>query len=166
MLAYFLYLKIFNQNVGELIYEAKLNDVNLIMLMIMERKEVIVRLRRALENHKSVVFAYLYGSFAREQEHPFSDIDVAVFLRENTLEAYMDLLSKLPELGRDIDLRVLNNAPPLFGYKVIKEGKVLVNKKPELLQKFIYEILVEALEIKDEIANLRRKRIERMLNAH
>lgn len=132
----------------------------------MKREEAIARLRKVLENNENVVFAYLYGSYARHQEHPFSDIDVAVFLKENTTEAYMDLLSKLPELGREIDLRVLNDAPPLFRYKVIKEGLILVNKDPELLRRFIYETLVEALEIKDEIKNLIRKKIERMLNAH
>ena len=133
--------------------------------LIVKREEVIARLRRVLEDNENVVFAYLYGSYARQQEHPFSDIDVAIFLRENTIKAYTDLLFELPELGREIDLRILNDSPPLFRYKVIKEGSLLVNKDPELLRRFIYKTLVEALEIKDEIETLRKKRIERMLNA-
>ena len=125
----------------------------------------LLQLKEFLESYKAVVFAYLYGSYARSKEHPFSDIDIAVYLKENSFNVYMDILGKLPEIGKEIDLRVLNDAPPLFKYKVIKEGKLLVNKDPELLRQFIYETLIEALEIKDTIEKMRRKRIERLLNA-
>jgi len=127
--------------------------------------EILLLIKKFLRGHKEVVFAYLHGSYARNEEHPFSDIDIAVYLRENSFDVYMDLLGKFPEVGREIDLRVLNDAPPLFKYKVIKEGKLLVNKDPELLKQFIYETLIEALEIKDIIEDMRKRRIERLLNA-
>ena len=132
---------------------------------MVDNNKILSLLKRFLEEEKEVIFAYLYGSYARGKTHPFSDVDIAVYLRENDFKTYMQLLAKLPEIGKEIDLRVLNDASPLFKYKVIKEGKLLVNKDDELLKKFIYETLIEALEIKDIIEEMRKKRIERLLNA-
>jgi len=132
---------------------------------MVDNNKILSLLKRFLEEEKEVIFAYLYGSYARGKTHPFSDVDIAVYLRENDFKTYMQLLAKLPEIGKEIDLRVLNDASPLFKYKVIKEGKLLVNKDDGLLKKFIYETLIEALEIKDIIEEMRKKRIERLLNA-
>lgn len=132
---------------------------------MVDNNKILLLLKRFLEEEKEVIFAYLYGSYARGKTHPFSDVDIAVYLRENDFKTYMRLLAKLPEIGKEIDLRVLNDASPLFKYKVIKEGKLLVNKDDGLLKKFIYETLIEALEIKDIIEEMRKKRIERLLNA-
>ena len=132
---------------------------------MVDNNKILSLLKRFLEEEKEVIFAYLYGSYARGKTHPFSDVDIAVYLRENDFKTYMQLLAKLPEIGKEIDLRILNDASPLFKYKVIKEGKLLVNKDDGLLKKFIYETLIEALEIKDIIEEMRKKRIERLLNA-
>jgi len=131
--------------------------------MVDDLKEISTILVKFLKDEENVIFAYLYGSYARGMVHPFSDVDIAAYLKENNFEKYMQLLAKMPEIGREIDLRVLNDASPLFKYRVIKEGKLLVSKNEELLKKFIYKTLIEALEIKDLIEEMRKKRIESCL---
>jgi len=49
---------------------------------------------KVLEDHKGIVFAYLFGSRARHEEIPQSDIDIAVYLDERTdpLEEKLSLM--------------------------------------------------------------------------
>jgi len=120
---------------------------------------------KALEKQCNVLFAYLYGSYARGEAHKFSDLDVAVYLKEFTIKNYLDLFSVIPtSVNVEIDLRALNNAPPLFRYRVIKEGRLLFVKDKKALEKFVYETLIEALEIKETISSIERERIKRFLN--
>lgn len=55
-----------------------------------------------------VRFAYLYGSVAIGQAHPFSDLDVAIYVPPLSVREKMDLEMSL---SLDIDER-LKNAPP------------------------------------------------------
>jgi len=43
--------------------------------------------------------------------HPFSDIDIAVYLKNPSAKEYLNIVSHLPLLDREIDVRILNNAP-------------------------------------------------------
>lgn len=80
-----------------------------------------------LEKQKCVKFAYLFGSHASGQAGPLSDVDVAVYLDRRVKPwAYrLKLMEKLSKLLKrdDLDLVVLNQAPPLLGYEIIKFGK-------------------------------------------
>jgi len=87
------------------------------------------RLADVLERDKRVLVAYLFGSMARGIDTPESDTDVAVLLSElpgNMLDYHLDLMEGLSKvLGDDIDLVLLNTAPPLLKHQVIKHGRVL-----------------------------------------
>lgn len=76
-----------------------------------------------------VKFAYLFGSVARGTAGPLSDIDVAVYLdaRVNLFSRRLVLMERLAKvLGTDnFDLVVLNTAPVVLKFEVIRNGKVL-----------------------------------------
>jgi len=133
---------------------------------LVEKNERIKKIcdifKNILKKEDYVVFAYLYGSIARGESHKYSDVDLAVFLKE-PLKNYRKLLYLITLIklrGVEIDVRVLNNAPPLFRYNVIKEGIILVDKDTKLREEFVYRTLVEALDIKESIEYYRKRRLE------
>jgi len=76
--------------------------------------------------------AYLFGSMARGDTGPLSDVDVALLLRTGvSREAAFKLrLRMMTALGRafdadEIDVVVLNDAPLLLQHRVLRDGKVL-----------------------------------------
>ena len=80
-----------------------------------------------------VKFAYLFGSHAREDVGPLSDIDVAVYL-DRRLDAFRYRLVIMEELARflrgaEFDLVILNNAPLALQYEIVREGRVLKEDK-------------------------------------
>lgn len=83
------------------------------------------------ERPEGVVSAYLFGSFAEGREHRESDVDLAVFLDRRILTSRRDRFEKRVELGsclihalgrNEIDILVLNEAPPLLARRVLREG--------------------------------------------
>lgn len=77
-----------------------------------------------------IQFAYLFGSHARGQALPFSDIDVGVHLAEPDhaarLAMYKPLLGDLMDvLGTtDVDLAYVNDADPALSYNIIAGARV------------------------------------------
>ncbi len=91
------------------------------------------RATEALGARPEVVLAYLFGSHARGRPTPISDIDFAVLLsgdvpRESYLDAQIGLTQALTRIFRsdEVQVVILNRAPPLLAYKVILEGRILV----------------------------------------
>jgi uncharacterized protein len=89
-----------------------------------------------LSRQTDVIVAYLFGSVARGQTTPMSDVDIAVLLDvsadpEALLERQITLLTDLEQLARlEVQLTLLNHAPPLLAYQVIREG-VLLHQRSE-----------------------------------
>jgi predicted nucleotidyltransferase len=91
--------------------------------------ELSHRLAVALARRSEVLEAYLFGSVARGQAQPHSDLDVAVYVEPPALERpgfgiAAEIASDLAQaLGRDdVDVVILNEAPPLLYRSVLKEG--------------------------------------------
>ena len=77
-----------------------------------------------------VVAAYLFGSQAAGTANALSDVDVAVLLEEGAPapgEIQIALISDLMLALRrsDIDVAVLNHAPPLLKQRAISRGRLL-----------------------------------------
>ena len=78
---------------------------------------------------REVQEAYLFGSHARGRAQPHSDIDVAVHIDETLAEAgpfgYRAALTTklMTGLGvADVDVLVLNQAPPVLYHRVLRDG--------------------------------------------
>lgn len=76
-----------------------------------------------------VLVAYLFGSRAKGNQTTKSDIDIAVLLSEppkKMLEYYLHLVNEVSKaLGNEVDLIILNKAPPLLKHQTIKHGKLV-----------------------------------------
>lgn len=93
------------------------------------KKAIGEDIRRVLEKHLEISFAYLHGSFIKG--NAFHDIDVAVYIEvlpESVLEYEIRMETELRKAvgGYIIDVRVLNTSPLSFKYNVIKDGIVLL----------------------------------------
>jgi predicted nucleotidyltransferase len=88
---------------------------------------------RRFGHRPEVLVAYLFGSHARGKPTPISDIDLAVLLSEAVpRESYLDyriaLMQELTKIFRsdEVQVIILNQAPPLLAYKAVVEGKPLL----------------------------------------
>jgi len=96
-----------------------------------DKQSLFKKMNSKLNETESIVFAYIFGSYARDEK--FSDVDVGVFINEDyagdhlsfelSLERELESLTRLP-----IDVRIINKAPLSFIYHVIKEGILVVDK--------------------------------------
>ena len=98
-------------------------------------RSLMERLARALEPRAEILEAYLFGSHARRNAHRRSDVDVAVYVDEARIEAgpfgyQADLTTDLmAALGtNEIDVVVLNTAPPLLYHRVLRDGVRLLSR--------------------------------------
>jgi predicted nucleotidyltransferase len=104
-----------------------------------------------------IKFAYLFGSAARKDAAPFSDIDIAVFLSGGTRKFYSETrLSIHADLCRmlkrnDIDLLILNTALNIILLdEIIRHGVVLYDIDTNLREEFELKILHQVIDFKDQ----------------
>ena len=88
-----------------------------------------------------IVAVYLFGSQATGMGHARSDIDVGILLAHPpspTLEGlYLDLEGDLERaLGARVDLVVLNRAPADLVHRVLRDGKLVLERDPSARIRF------------------------------
>ncbi len=102
-----------------------------------------------------VVLAYLFGSHARGRAWAHSDVDVAVLLEghpdddrcfDMRLEVIGGLMGILPT--NDVDVLILNQAPPAFRYAVLRDGILLFCRDRQAMIEFRVRALNEYLDFK------------------
>ncbi|MEE8366784.1 MAG: nucleotidyltransferase domain-containing protein [Thermoanaerobaculia bacterium] len=92
------------------------------------------RLKEALAStDERLLTAYLFGSMARGTDSSNSDIDVGVLLRTAPSGALDDIRFELEGdleriLGRRTQAIVLNNAPPDLVHRVLRDGRLLLDR--------------------------------------
>jgi len=84
-----------------------------------------------LHRRTEVVAAYLFGSVAAGTAHKFSDVDVALLLTEPA-EAWAITLEAMGEaeaaFGRRADVVIINQAGLVFGFQILKTGRVFFER--------------------------------------
>lgn len=93
------------------------------------------RLAATVKQIKEIDALYLFGSAAAKKISPLSDLDLAVLLNKKVpAEKYLDfrltLIDRFAKIlaTSEIDLVLLNQAPPLLAYEVIRSGKILFER--------------------------------------
>ncbi|MFA3784153.1 nucleotidyltransferase domain-containing protein [Melioribacteraceae bacterium 4301-Me] len=130
--------------------------------MTSEKKNIEDKISQYLFKRDEILFAYLFGSFVRQEN--YHDIDIAIYLKENFdkdnyksfpygyeshIIGELNLLVK-----KNIDLVVTNNANVLIQKRIITQGKLLFSKDEK--KRIYYENNVRKLFIDTE--NLRKIR--------
>lgn len=94
----------------------------------------------SLTGHEGVVSAYLFGSEAHGRAHRESDVDVGVLLSRpvyprpaDRFEARLRLTGRLQAaVGREVDIVILNDAPPQLVRHIMTGGRRLMVADPVL----------------------------------
>lgn len=107
-----------------------------------EVAERLDHLPQVFSQHPEVVAAYLFGGFAKGEVKPLSDIDIAYLLDPQLSDNYLDKDLELQvaltrALGTDeVDCYLLNRAPLLFQYEVIRTGKLIYCRDPSAKERY------------------------------
>jgi len=98
-------------------------------------RNLAARIASVLESREEVLEAYLFGSRATGRAQPHSDIDVAVYIEEHNAahsgfgyaaELATDLIGALGT--NDVDIVVLNHAPPVLYHRVLRDGRRILSR--------------------------------------
>ena len=91
-------------------------------------------LRRLLRTEPNVALAVVFGSFARGEEQPDSDVDVVVALRRLDPLGLQRLRQRLqPHVRRPLQLVALSDVERSASmlYEVLRDGRVLVDREAQ-----------------------------------
>jgi predicted nucleotidyltransferase len=130
----------------------------------------LMNLKKILEKNDTILFAYLYGSYASNSILRGSDIDVAVYLKPSNIKEYLEkekelTASLMAELHNDkIDLRILNVLPLLLQYNILKEGKLIFIRDELERVDFETQVMIRFFELKpylDEYKEMLSMRIKK-----
>jgi len=100
-----------------------------------------------LNNRSDILFGYLFGSKAKGYANERSDWDIAVYFREpitpNGRWPEFELEAELSRaVGATVQVIVLNTPlTPVFGFEIMKNGIVLIDRNPNLRVEFENRIL-------------------------
>lgn len=115
----------------------------------MDRAALIEELRASVPD---LVVAYLFGSVARGDEAPGSDVDIAL-LAPGPLDplARFDLQERLATLlGRDVDLVDLSAASTVMRVQVLADGEVLYDGDRAARERFEAFALADYARLNEE----------------
>ncbi len=98
-----------------------------------------------------IVAGYLFGSYVRGEETPWSDLDLAVLYRGKVVLAQELRLSRLVADvlgGREVDIVSLNGKPVTFQFEVLSTGSLIYDPYPEEEIEFRWSVTRRYLDIK------------------
>ena len=100
---------------------------------------MINRIKEILSKDNNILFAYLFGSAITPDFSKYSDIDIAIYFKNYSLDSHLDIAHKLEkEIKRDIDITVLNKTYNIYLLEeIINKGEVLKDNE----KRFDFEIL-------------------------
>jgi hypothetical protein len=104
---------------------------------------------------EDVVALYTFGSLARENLKPLSDLDFGILLsgsldRKQRFDKHLDLIGIFTETLRtdEVDLVILNDAPLRFARQILATGKLLFCRDQNRLVDFIEKTTKRYLDFK------------------
>ena len=93
------------------------------------------------ENPDEIACVYLFGSQARQQTKPVSDVDVAVLYKNKVPDGFgrlgIPLAGELEKITKKpVDVIVLNNANVDLIHKVLRDGIIVFESDPAIRIQF------------------------------
>ena len=109
------------------------------------------RLRSAFEGRDEIIFAYVFGSTAQGRTHARSDVDVAVYVEPAALQhaerdsawGYPAEVTGVAMDGlrmNDVNVVILNNAPPLLSDRVARSGRLVLSRDEACRRRWVVQV--------------------------
>jgi predicted nucleotidyltransferase len=116
-----------------------------------------------------VASVYLFGSHAAGRSHRDSDIDLGILLRRQRYPEARDRFEARVRLGADliqhlrenqVDVVILNDAPPLLGRRIVSEGVRAFCSDPAADHAYVRDVQLRAADVEPFLRRMRRKKLE------
>ena len=113
--------------------------------------------------------AWLFGSHAEGRSHRESDVDVAVLVDRGLwpdagarFDARVAMTSDLIAVlhRNEVDLVVLNDAPPLFARRIVLDGRLVHCSDAEAEHAFRRDVQLRAADLAPFLERMRRIKLE------
>jgi predicted nucleotidyltransferase len=117
----------------------------------------------------AVVSVYLFGSRAEGREHRESDLDLGLLLdrsaaptRRERFDIVVRLVSQLQAEAAtgELDLVVLNDAPPLFARRIVTEGRRVYCRDSEIDHAFVRDVQLRAADLQPFLERMQAIKLE------
>lgn len=134
----------------------------------MDSNAIQATLHPYLAQQPNLVLAYLFGSVARGQATPLSDIDIAILLdaslnEEQRLNAHLDVaVAVAARLGEKAQVTLLNNASLLLAYNVMRDGILLYKRTEAERVAFVVRAMKLYFDFKPALEFQQQKLLERI----
>jgi predicted nucleotidyltransferase len=116
-----------------------------------------------------ILSAYLFGSHAQGRAHRESDVDVAVLLSRDLYPTSRERFEVRIQLGselidavdhNEVDVVILNDAPPLFARRIVWEGRRVFLGDPEGERIFVRDVQLRAADLAPFLQRMARIKLE------
>ncbi|HEV7784094.1 MAG TPA: nucleotidyltransferase domain-containing protein [Thermoanaerobaculia bacterium] len=102
------------------------------------------RLRSRISSLPAVRLAVLFGSTARGEARPRSDVDLGVLLDPDTPASRREVEAELGRAAeREVDVIFLADAPPLLRFEISRDGVLLFEKDDGLWTDVMVRAMVD-----------------------
>ena len=121
-----------------------------------DSKKIQTLITECLNKYDDIRLVFLFGSIAAGHHTEASDIDLAILFKTEPDFYYLDDIKNSLSvfIKREIDIVVLNDAPPIIKMQALKKGIPLI-KKGEAYEEFFTRTVEEYADLK-----ITRKEIE------
>jgi predicted nucleotidyltransferase len=119
-----------------------------------EHVKGIDKIIEPFKKDRDVISIYLFGSYARGREKPFSDIDICVIAAKGA-----DRDEILSHSSKKIDISIFHDLPLTMRFRVLKEGQLLFLRDELKMHRIIVATIKSYLDFKPHIL----RRTERVL---
>ncbi|GIV19966.1 MAG: nucleotidyltransferase [Armatimonadota bacterium] len=100
--------------------------------------EVVQRIVAEIREHPKVIAIFLFGSWARGEQMPISDVDIAVLLDNPDKSDEADIGSMY---SPTVDVVLFHRLPVRIQFQVLKEGKPLFVRDEQKVQEVTFRVM-------------------------
>jgi len=132
--------------------------------------KMIEKISKILKKESNILFAYIFGSYARKEARKESDLDIAIFLKNpNIIEKDPSFEVKLAlvierETGlKNVEVVVIDNKPLRFLNQVLRYGKLVFSRDEKERLKFETFVTKSYIDFKPYYKEYDDMRIRRLV---
>jgi len=118
--------------------------------------EEIKKIVDSIKTYPEVVAIILYGSHAKNKANPLSDIDIAVIVKDEKIEAEIGSFS-----SNKFDVVPFHRLPLYIQFEVLKDGKILFLRDRNYFNRIKRRVIRNYLEMSEMYRRFERRVMSR-----
>lgn len=118
-------------------------------------------MERVFARYPQVQAAFLFGSRAFAKARPGSDWDLGVYLEPPEPDPALEILTDLVRAGLEpVDLVVLNQAPPVLAFEVVRANKIVYRREGFCVGCYVSRVMREYWDL-EPLLRVQREAMKR-----